>query len=189
MKAPTTLIGLFIVIATAVFPADGSQHTLPDRHTAIFGADDATAAKIQVALSLYAAADLELPALLIYVHETEEGCNGHPGIFNKDGSGHRVDICDMLLLSHELAHAWELHNMDEATRLAFMEEAGLSNWNDPDTDHDLRGIEQAAKAIAIGVSSGPIGADVVDLYHDQLDTYELLTGKPSPRIAHLAAGV
>lgn len=149
----------------------------------IYGANSKDAAEIRRAFDLYAAADLTLPSLRIYVHSTNEGCNENDGLFNKDYTGHRIDVCDVRVLVHELAHAWEHNHMDETGRQAFMDYAGLEVWSDYDTRYAQRGVEQVAEVIASGVRDGQVSVEHLDLYHEHIHRYRMLTGKPSPRIA------
>jgi hypothetical protein len=77
--------------------------------------------------------------------------------------------------------------MEDSTRQAFLDYANLDVWADRDTPHPARGIEHAANVVAWGVRNESMEAGQFDLYSERLFRYELLTGKPSPRIAHLIA--
>ena len=47
-----------------------------------------------------------------------------------------------------------------------------------------RGIERAADLVVWGIGRRPIQLMHATKYGEDLETYELLTGRPSPRIAH-----
>ena len=212
MKTPTTLIALSIitsiVIATNGFvskpdaalamsivgakpeaPAgfgDTSPGAMAPVGPGIHGADDAAEAEIMAAIERFVDAGLPLPELSIHVHESAQGCNGHQGLFGKGGDKHRIDICVVhpSVIRHELAHLWEHHNVDDATRQAFLDSTGLEAWNDQSAVHRSRGIEQAAYLVAWGIAPEPIQSMLRSFHGEDLANFELLTGEPSPRIAH-----
>ena len=112
----------------------------------IYGANDEARTVIADAIDRFAAAGLPLPQLRIYVHHTDQGCFGHQGLFTKGGDLHRIDLCDLDATIHELAHAWEHHHLTDTTRQAFMNTFNIDTWNDNDTAHAHRGVEQVAFA-------------------------------------------
>lgn len=150
--------------------------------TQIVGADAELAAAIRQAIARFESAGLTLPELSIHAHPTSAGCRGNCGLYTTGESGGRVDLCvrGQHTILHELAHAWEHHNVDDATRQRFLTHSGLEVWNDPETDWDERGIEAAAQVIAWGLLDIPITN--ADRFENQLDQFELLTGLESPRL-------
>ena len=157
----------------------------------IYGADATMKQQILDAMDRFADAGLELPEVRIYVHDSEEPCNGNGnmGLYNKGGDQQRIDLCHRSpkVLTHELAHVWEYHNLDDTTRQAFVDRAGLRTWNDKTVPHPARGVEQVAWIIVCGLDDQPIQQQLVNHNSEKLDHYELLTGTPAPRIAHLNA--
>jgi hypothetical protein len=155
----------------------------------IYDADDALEREILDAVDRFTDAGLTLPELRIHVHESAEPCRGHMGLYNKGGDQHRIDLCQPYpeVITHELAHAWDYHNLDDATRQAFLDRAGLRVWSDQDVPHPARGVERAAYLISWALEDQPIQAISLGHYVEDLERYELLTGSPSPRIAHLEA--
>ena len=150
----------------------------------IYGADETFTAEIEQAMARYNDSGLTLPTeLRIYVHDDRTGCQGHPGLFNQDYSGTRIDMCttDGFILLHELAHAWEHHTMDDRTRQAFLDHTGLTVWNHADAEWAERGIELAANAIAWGLLDETLTDGEAAEYTEQLDRFEMLTGQASPR--------
>ena len=188
-----------LLIATAFVPTGPTTTTTSEKVTnrtppasaktdpfGIYGADEQTELMIEEANALFQAAGLSLPALRIYVHDNDEPCNGNQGLFSKTGDQHRVDICThhINLIIHELAHAWEYHNVDETTRQKFMEQAQADGWNDHNVVHQARGVEIAADIIKWGLADGQLPQMSASHYAQQLAQYELLTGTQTPRIAH-----
>ncbi len=150
----------------------------------IYGASEETEEAIEQAIARFNTEGLTLPTdLRIYVHDTRDECQGHPGLFNQDYSGTRIDLCttDGFIVLHELAHAWEHHSMDDTTRQAFLDHTGLEVWNHADADWTERGIELAANAIAWGLLDETLTDGEATEYSEQLDRFELLTGQASPR--------
>ena len=182
-----TQIVLLVARAIALVPSD--THVVDP--AGIYGADEAMNQEILDAMDRFEDAGLELPELRVYVHDSDEPCNGNAnmGLYNKGGDQQRIDLCHRSpnVGIHELAHAWEYHNMDDTTRQAFLVRADLSTWNDTDVVHRARGVERVAYAIVWGLDDQPIQRQLLSAYSENLDHFELLTGTPSPRIAHLAA--
>ena len=130
-------------------------------------------------------AGLTLPGLRIHIHESYDGCGGHQGLYGRHGDLYRVDICnvDAAVIGHEFAHAWEHHNVADATREAFMGRLGIELWNDPDAPAPARAMEKAAWLIEWGTRNEAIQPMLRSHYADDLDNFELMTGTASPRIA------
>jgi len=151
----------------------------------VSGADEAAGAAIAAAVEAFEGVGMHLPELAIFVHDSHDGCNGHPGVYSKGGDMNRIDICWVhpFIIRHELAHAWEHFNVDDATRREFLELTGMAAWN-PGTAHHTRGIERAANIIARGLESRPIQSMHRNRHAEELALFELLTGLASPRISH-----
>lgn len=187
IRALVAIVALGSLGGSAVAATESSEATHPpaileaDPH-GIYGADAELAATIHEALNRFDAAGLAVPPLAIFAHSTNEGCQGHIGLFNQDGSGSRIDLCTpvMGMILHEIAHAWEHHAVSDLTRQEFLNRAGLETWNDVDTDWDDRGIEAAARVIAWGLMDVPITK--ADRFTEELDLFELLTEIASPRL-------
>lgn len=90
---------------------------------------------------------LQVPAVTIEFHASENGCAGNLGYFRPYQN--RIDICTDLrfVLVHELAHSWVHHNLDEAAKQKFVKRNQLRSWNDKQDDWDERGTELAAFTI------------------------------------------
>ena len=151
----------------------------------IHGAGMEQAEVLRSAKDRYDRAGMWLPPLRIFVHSTKDPCNARIALFNSDGRGDRIDLCNRgqsdFIIMHELAHAWIHHRVSEATRREFLDRTGLT-WNDPTQEWSDRGTEVAANIVAWGLSDR-FGNDRVERY----ELFELLTGMPSPRLDGLDA--
>jgi hypothetical protein len=135
-------------------------------------AQHATLAEV---LDLYEEANLELPALDVYFHNTTEGCRGNAGLHlgatsNSPGSVHVCDGSRMTLI-HELGHGWAHKTLDTNTENMMLDYWGHDDWKD-------RGTERAAQTIAFGLTlKNPSSSDHILQY---VCGYELMTGQPLP---------
>ena len=82
------------------------------------------------ALGRYEQAGLELPPIEIHIHTDRSECGGLNGsLSDQGGRGYLIHSCgNEYTLLHELAHAWDLHNPDEAARNELLEIAQASTW-------------------------------------------------------------
>ena len=87
----------------------------------MFGATPETQDRLDWAMSRFAAADLELPYLEIHFFDSREPCDGYAGAFRQSQTPLRIDVCNTnkLVILHELAHAWDKHNLDSDVRDTF----------------------------------------------------------------------
>lgn len=184
-----TMVGLLALSAISVPDAAPESDAEPalvrrgslEQHQ-IHGGTARERAAVRYGIFLFAREGLYMPRLDIYIHDEYSGCMGHGGVFNQDGSGLRIDLCDDVLL-HELAHAWEYHNVSDEVQLAFWAHTGLPTWDDHSYEPGERAIEAAADAIAYGIEPGKLTGEQVVGKREWLYRYELLVGKPSPRLA------
>lgn len=180
-----TILGATIPQGAALTPGPptaSASEPLEDAPV-INGADPELTAVIEAAIERFNTAGLTLPALHVYVHPTRDGCRGAAGLFGRDESWDRIDLCTRVkwTILHELAHAWEHHTMSDATRRAFLDHTGLEAWHGyGDLDWEDRGIEAAAQAIAWGLLDTAIANPAA--FGQQLHQFELLTGISSPRL-------
>ncbi len=121
----------------------------------VIGATDDEQALVDWAISRYQTAGLELPALIVTFHDTQDGCRGYKGYYNH-ATG-TVDFCNRdsadprRTMLHELGHAWSFEHMDGDHQHAFTESRGLDTWHDTDTAWWQMGQEHAAEIIAWGL--------------------------------------
>ena len=151
----------------------------------VTGATAEEAAVIMWALDRYAEAGLELPPLAIEVHDSPRGCEGNRGIYLRDAVVDIIHLCDTSapIVLHELAHAWTAHHTSDDVRDAFMEHEGVTQWAGAAVPYDERGTERASRTMSLCLAERPLSADDALRYASYLDGYEILTGRPSPRLA------
>ena len=131
---------------------------------------------VEKALERMDDAGLVLPPVLVVIHDAKTGCDGNNGIFRSNGTDYRVDICHVsdFVITHELSHVWEHHNVTDEGRTAFVEAAGLDSWNDADVKWVDRGIERSANTVAkVLLSDGEACGELGTLY-------EALASTPCP---------
>lgn len=143
---------------------------------------------VEWGLGRFTAAGLALPEVATVAFPPTKLClqGEHTGYASLGSSTVRLDVCgddaatgERRTVLHELGHAWNEQQIDEATRQAFLELRGLEAWtpSDPDTSPYERAIEQAAETIAWGLMDQPIGIKLPDTTPEDLDeAFWLLTG-------------
>lgn len=152
----------------------------------LFGGSDHAVALLAAALDLYEEAGMEFLDLRVYIHDSLEDCDGHQGLFGRSGDMRRIDLCnvDGPVIRHELAHVWEYHNASEADRRRYMALIEAETWNDLDSPAPARAQERAAWLIAWGVEERPLQQHLAGYHAADLEKFEILTGRASPRIRH-----
>ena len=157
----------------------------PQRPLMVIGGTTEDHNRLEEATGLFKTEGLHLPALIVEFSDTTDACLGNAGIYlaasrHEALSTDMIAICGRIRLDlvHELAHAWEHHNVTDDTRQAFLDRWGLESWRDRNVDWHERGIEKAANTVAFGL--------VVDWATDDANIlrfvcgYELLTGQGIP---------
>ncbi len=128
--------------------------------------DPTDEALVDWAMDRYREAGLSLPTIRLSFHSDSAPCEGAMGGHRLEDGISRVYICVVEFgatrqlkvkrtLLHEFAHAWDNHYLDDATRSAFMDLAGLDGWSF-DTPYDERGSEHAAETITWGLLDRPL---------------------------------
>ncbi|MGI9623438.1 MAG: hypothetical protein ACR2PK_11425 [Acidimicrobiales bacterium] len=186
----TAMIMFTTTIGPTGFGSDSGD--APERSESaivLIDADPRWSETISWAHSRFSASGLTPPSAGIHVHSGTDQmeCHGHAGYFSVGSAGPRVDLCVPFLESalgtelrrklvlHELAHAWDHENLDEATRQAFMDQRGMEGWNRQADDHNVRGIEHAANTIAYILMPDSLPDNV------QSCGFTTLTGLPLPQ--------
>jgi hypothetical protein len=161
-----------------------SASQLRDDPPGIYGADARFRSVITAAIDRYESIGLDLPPLRIYVHRTQDGCQGELGTYGQYGSTDRIDLCTeaKFYVLHELAHAWEQHAISDEVRRAVLDQAGLDVWHDRGIPWLKSGAEIAANTIAFGLLDLPLTDTEAGYFEVQLSRFRLLTGANSPRI-------
>jgi hypothetical protein len=135
------------------------------------------------ALGRFDQARLDLPPLTVRLYSDRVECAGLNGkLAHAAGGDYVIYSCGVdFTLLHEMAHAWYLYSLDEATREAFLETAQANVWKNSE-DWYLAGGEHAANVVAWALMETRINQtrtrpnDIESMY----DGYELLTGGGIP---------
>jgi hypothetical protein len=137
------------------------------------------------AIDRFERSGLNMPDLQITIHQDRSGCDGKQGLFRRSGQVGVIDLCYQgeFLVLHELGHAWERFNLDDADRDDFMQSTGAPAWRSADIVWRSRGAERAANAIANGLLSVPL--ETAEYHTGWFAEFEALTGVVSPRLAEL----
>ena len=154
-------------------------------------ASPAQQARLDLALSRFAAAGLELPDLAVAFSGDEADCYGHLGWFDPNPTPWHITICSDVdsIVEHELAHAWERVGLTDDVRDAFMEMRGHEVWDDTDVPWQELGKEGVAVIIQQGLGGLPLPAVIGSEPSSRLEAFELLTGRPAPRLVEWMAGL
>lgn len=80
------------------------------------------------------------------------------------------------MVFHELAHAWDHHNLSDEDRRAFLNHTGLTSWNDPGARWGEQGAEVAANAVAWSLLDVPLTPSQATSFAEQFELFELLSG-------------
>jgi hypothetical protein len=158
---------------TEAQPAFSAQFT-------VVGGTEQDQAAVDWATKQYRQADLELPQLVIEFHGSDDGCDGYDGVFRGARTPAHIDVCNhnRYIVLHELAHAWDRHNLTDETREAFLEQRGLTEWNGS-RPWKQRGVEALAEIVTWGLRDNPLTEDA----DEKLEAYQLITGRLPQRHA------
>jgi hypothetical protein len=167
-------------IATTAPPVLGWPHPAVKARGAT--ADDRV--RLEEALTRFEDAGLELPELVVVFSIDEADCSGHRGRFRSSTTPWQISICadNNAVYEHELAHAWERKNLTDDRRGAFMELRGHDAWSGADVPWNERGVEGVAFVIQQGLAGVPLAPALSDEARSRMEAYELLTGRPAPRL-------
>ena len=145
--------------------------------------DPSELARVESAVQLFTEQGLRLPDLTVRFHQSMEGCNGHYGLYEPETR--QVQVCSAAghIVPHELAHAWMVEHLDEATQQEFLELRGIEAWADPDDEWRSRGVEDAAilMRMVLTENGGPQNSAG---WSERRDAFELLTGNAHAAINH-----
>jgi hypothetical protein len=176
----TFLATLSFIGASAANPvplsADLTSAGMPASVTVV-GASESDHAAIGWAVDRLQWGGLELPPVVIEIHTAPADCNGHDGLFRSSETTPTVLVCNRsrYIVLHELAHAWEHHNLTDDTRQEFMELLGLTAWSDHDVAWKERGVEDLAEIITWGLYDIDLTADLDERLTKQR-AFALITG-------------
>lgn len=145
------------------------------------GATPARTAAVRATVELFSDSGLLLPDLEVRFYDRPDECRGHLGLFQAQFSPARILVCGDLafILPHELAHAWDIANLDDSDRQQYVEAGGFETWDDQDAERDERGVEDAAFVIQQNLTAiNPALSS--STWEQRVGAFELLTGQLSP---------
>jgi hypothetical protein len=134
------------------------------------------------AVARYAEAGLDLPRLVVQFSGRDlSNCGGAPGRVYLDRDPIEVRMCwnSEFVLLHELAHAWEAHNVAADKHEPFMAmRDGVVSWAGLDAGWEERGREHAANVIAWGLLEDPypISTTYPNDVASMIEAFVFLTG-------------
>ena len=115
---------------------------------------------VEWALDLFDRAELDLPSIEFVGKDAKENCHGRDGVARPTEDGALITLCGSdvgraqeWVILHEIAHAWDYHNLDTDTRSAFLELRGHDAWREG-VWHE-RGSENAAEILVWGLIDRP----------------------------------
>jgi len=166
--------------ATTAPPVVGS----PNPAVTVRGATADDRLRLEGALIRFEDAGLELPELVVVFSIDEADCSGHRGRFRSSTTPWQISICadNNAVYEHELAHAWERKNLTDDRRDAFMALRGHHVWSGADVPWNERGVEGVAFVVQQGLAGVPLAPALSDEARSRMEAYELLTGRPAPRL-------
>jgi hypothetical protein len=140
--------------------------------------------RLEQAVASFLGMGLALPDLQVHFFVDPAPCRGEIGLFDAGARPWKIAICSDLAFVplHELAHAWEHANADDATRAAFMELRGVAHWTGASIAWDERGVEQAAFIVQQNLIGKPMRHPSPE-WNNRMEAFEVLTGVASPRRA------
>lgn len=141
----------------------------------------------------FALVGLDVPDVDIRFHDDTTVCGGDHGRYQSAGDRRRIDVCvadtgsfashlhRQRTLVHELAHAWDHANLDDAGRTELLDLLGVSAWYAPDAEWDQRGVERFAETITWALYDQLRRPVLVDLSCRDLHVvFHATTGKVAP---------
>ena len=107
------------------------------------------------AVDRFERAGLELPPVDVVGSRTDPVCTHGSAAHRFEDGRSRIIVCgpeagptEELVFLHELAHAWDHHQLTDDRRREFLEVRGLEHWRGDDVRWNERGAEHAADIIA-----------------------------------------
>jgi hypothetical protein len=174
----------------ALLPSLLGADTQTEADLTIEGGSVTDRARMRLAIRRFNDAGLELPSLQIaFRAPSDEECHGALGYFSTSKDIWQISICSEIesVYEHELAHAWERANLTDAQRRRYTAFRGLPTWSDKDYAWNQRGVEDAAFVIQHGLAGLPLPPALGVEAKSRLEGFEMLTGKPAPRLVEWLA--
>jgi hypothetical protein len=178
-SAPLRLALVIVLLMAACHPTQA-----PEPVISVLGGLAAQHQRLDEALARFENVGLKLPDLVVVISDDDQDCEGQMGLFDPTPSPWRITICTSadFIYEHELAHAWERANLTDQDRRAFMSISGHNSWADPGDAWIDRGVEGVAFIIQQGLLTRPLAHPPSREISWRMELFEVLTGRPSPRL-------
>jgi hypothetical protein len=171
-----------------------------DGEVLVYNGSDGLEQLVEWGLGRYVAAGLPAPAPRSIAFPPSVNCVLHAGLAVDTGEGVDLQLCfgdeetcsgaactqsttAQSTLLHELGHVWTIQNVDDATRVAFLELRGLDVWSAPGIGRDDLGTEHAAEILAWALLEDETWP--ARLPHNECselaEGFRVLTGQEPPR--------
>lgn len=159
MAQRTALLLIQALLMPSLVVVSPSHSGGPAPETTIETSDPDQRRMAEWAFGRFEEAGLVLPAVVIRFQGSSLAlCDGPRGLTFTDRIPMEVSMCwtDAFVLLHELAHAWEAHNLPEHRRQPFMAlRSDVDSWAGADVPWHRRGAEHAANVVAWGLLEDP----------------------------------
>lgn len=153
----TAFVAALLASASATTPP--ADRTSPQPGIQIDADDPAQLKMARWAVGRFEEAGLALPDLrIVFPGRDLSLCDGAPATALTSQRPIEIRMCwnDKFMLLHELAHAWDAHNLTKNCRKRFMAlRTDVDGWTGAAIPWDRRGIEHAANVIAWGLLEDP----------------------------------
>lgn len=175
------LLTHFLLLPSLVFVSPAHVGD-PKPEISIETADPDQRRMAEWAVGRFKDAGLVLPAIVIrFPGPSLAPCGGSQGRAFTHRTPMEVTMCwsDAYVLLHELAHAWEAHNLPKHRRQAFMAlRSDVDSWGDASVPWHRRGAEHAANVVAWGLLEDPypISRTYPNDPDSLMEAFRMLTG-------------
>ncbi len=182
----TAVVWVLLVVASAPSPVDATVDLASEPRLTMTALTADQEFLVGWAVALFEDAGLGLPPVDFVGSENDAPCQGRLGAARWNQGRSEISLCtdgaggvEEMLVVHELAHAWDRHDLQDDRRQDFLEVRGLQQWRGDAEWHD-RGAEHAASIITWGLMDRPVRPGHIsgDTCAELQLGYETLTGRP-----------
>lgn len=148
-----------------------------DNPITLIGHTPEQSAAVDELLGRFADAGLDLPPITIAFWSSRDHCGGHGGLHRGLGD---IEVClpSSWMIAHEMAHAWDVHNLSDPEREAYRRLWEAPTWASSEFEWHERAMELAANTIAFAMLNDD--PEPYKQIRSFLCTYEALTGLSLP---------
>jgi hypothetical protein len=182
MARRTALLLIQALLVPSLVVASPSRLGDPAPEISIETSDPDQRRMAEWAVGRFEDAGLVLPSIVIrFPGRSLALCRGARGLTFTDRIPMEVTMCwsDAFILLHELAHAWEAHNLSKYRRQPFMAlRSDVDSWAGAEVPWHQRGAEHAANVVAWGLLEDPypISRTYPNDSDSLIEAFRVLTG-------------